>query len=348
MLKPNLICLVGLVVMILLAGASDDTGTSVTPTSAPTASSAESPLPRDEAEFITRLASFKERYHAAVNEFQKSAVRRERSAALARSLRDRSVDGWIGTVSAMQTTGDGNGILEVKAPGYGWITITTWNNSLSDIGSGTLIPAGSPLYEQVSHLSVGEKITFAGTFGSSELDYLKESSLTEAGAMDEPEFIFTFSSVRSDTGAGDRNPSKQPEQQSTHEQASTAEPSPETHTEVTAPRTLSADEIQRLTKQRQYESDLIAAVDGILNTTSASERVEIYCRFTLDQMESLAGTSDSDKGVQDFTHRASIDRCKAAVLTGSQSMPDAEELREKAERAKQGIAEIDSKLKSGQ
>jgi hypothetical protein len=156
----------------------------------------EQTLPAAEAEFVSTIASFKASYEAASNEFQKSTVRRERSAALARSLRDRSVDGWIGTVSSMQTTGDGNGILSIKPPGYGWITINTWNNSLSDIGSGTLIPAGSPLYEQVSHLSVGEKIIFAGTFGSSGLDYLKESSLTEAGAMDEPEFIFRFADVR--------------------------------------------------------------------------------------------------------------------------------------------------------
>ena len=44
MLKPNFFCLVGLVVMMLLAGGSGDSGTSVTPTSpAPTGPSAESP-----------------------------------------------------------------------------------------------------------------------------------------------------------------------------------------------------------------------------------------------------------------------------------------------------------------
>jgi hypothetical protein len=126
------------------------------------------------------------------------------------------------------------------------------------------------------------------------------------------------------------------------QQALTAEPSPETHTEVTAPRTLNADEIQRLTKQRQYDSELIAAVNGILNATSASERTETYCRFTVDQTESLVGTSDSD------THRANVDRCKAVVLAGSQIMPGADELRQKAEQAKQEITEIEAKLKSEQ
>jgi len=126
------------------------------------------------------------------------------------------------------------------------------------------------------------------------------------------------------------------EQQPAHEQMPAAEPPPETHS-------LSADEIQRLTKQRQYDSDLIAAVDGILNAASAPERVEIYCRFTVDQMEALAGDSRNQ-----LYHGANIDRCKAAVLAGSQSMPDADELRQKAEQAKQGIVGIDAKLKSGQ
>lgn len=128
------------------------------------------------------------------------------------------------------------------------------------------------------------------------------------------------------------------EQQATQPHGSTVEPSPETNPEATSPGTLSADEIQRLTKQRQYDSDLIAAVDGILNAASVSGRVEIYCRFTVDQMEALTG----DPRNQAF-HEANIDRCKAAVLAGSQSMPDTDELRQKAEQAKQEIAGIDAK-----
>lgn len=171
----------------------------------------EAPLPVDEAQFISTLASFKEHYHAASNEFLRSTVRRERAAALERILRGRLVDGWIGSVSSMTTTGDGSGVLSIRPPGYDWITVGTWNNSLSDIGSGTLIPAGSPLYEQVSHLSVGGKVTFAGTFGSGDLDYLKESSMTEAGSMDDPEFVFTFASVRAASAPGDQGSSKRTE-----------------------------------------------------------------------------------------------------------------------------------------
>jgi len=171
----------------------------------------EVPLPTDEEQFIWIIRSSKGRYEAASNEFQKSTVRRERAAALAGILRGRSVDGWVGRVSSMRTTGDGEGVLSIKPLGYDSITIKTWNNGLSDIGSETLIPAGSPLYEQVSHLTVGNRVIFAGTFGSGDLDYLKESSMTEAGSMDAPEFIFTFASVRATNAPGGQGYSTQTE-----------------------------------------------------------------------------------------------------------------------------------------
>jgi len=259
MLKPNLVCLLGLVIMILLAGASGDTGTSVTPTPAPTAPSVEPPHAK-------RLAD----------------LRKEREGIQTSIAIEREV--------AKKLAGDAMKLSREPLPDP---------DERRD-----LIEQMDQEHQRVEEL-------------------LEKLKLIDAGIAEE-------------------------EQQSAHEEASTAEPSQETHTEVTAPRTLSADEIHRLTKQRQYDSDLIAAVDGILNATAASERVEIYCRFTVDQMESLAGTNDPDKSVRDFAHRANIDRCKAAVLAGSQSMPDADQLRQKAEQAKQGIAEIDAKLKSGQ
>lgn len=253
MLKPNLLCLLGFVVMLLLAGGSDDSGTSVTPTSVPTGPSVESPHEK-------RLAELKKKREGI---YTSIAIERE----VAKKLAD----------DAMKLS----------------------REPLPDPDERRFLMEKMDQQEK----RIGELV--------------EEAKRIDAEIANE-------------------------EQQSTQPQGSTVEPSPETHTEVTAPRTLSADEIQRLTKQRQYDSDLIAAVDGILNAASASERVETYCRFTVDQTEALVGRSDSD------THRVNIDRCNAAVLAGSQSMPVADELRQKAEQAKQEITEIDAKLKSGQ
>ena len=95
----------------------------------------------------------------------------------------------------METTSDGHGILSIKLLKDNPTTVKTWNNSLSDIGSDTLIAPGSTLYEQVAHLAIGNKVIFSGSFAAGKLDYVKEASVTESGAMNEPELIFTFASV---------------------------------------------------------------------------------------------------------------------------------------------------------
>lgn len=153
-------------------------------------------LPADETELISTVAYSKTEYDGAQNEFQKSAIRRQRAEALARIFPNRAAIEWIGTISSMQTTSDGQGILAVKLLGDKAITIRTSSTGLSDAFTGTLIPAGSPLYDEISRLSVGQNVVFSGTFGLGELDYLNESSITEAGSMNEPEFIFRFASVR--------------------------------------------------------------------------------------------------------------------------------------------------------
>jgi hypothetical protein len=80
--KPNLTCLLGLVVMILLAGASGDTGTSVTPTSAPTASSAETPHEQ-------RLADLKKKRESL---YSRAALEREVARMIARDAIKLSMD----------------------------------------------------------------------------------------------------------------------------------------------------------------------------------------------------------------------------------------------------------------
>jgi hypothetical protein len=156
-------------------------------------------VPADEGAVVSLLEQCKRRYDAAPNEFQKSTLRRERMAELGRIMTGRTAVGWIGTIAKMETNGSGNGILEVHPPGYNWITIETMPFG------GTTIPAGSVMYEQVSRLSVRSKVIFSGELVESSRDYLQELSLTEAGSMDEPEFLFKFTEIRSAT-AGDSRP----------------------------------------------------------------------------------------------------------------------------------------------
>ena len=160
-----------------------------------TAPAAGPSVPQDESDFINTVTTFATRYERGANEFQKSAIRRERAGAISGILPNASITGWMGQISSMQTTSDGLGILSVKLPGNFGINVETWNNTLSDIGDHTLIPQGSPVYNQIAGLAVGDEVIFNGYFVLSDLDYAKEASLTEEGAMAEPDFIFTFSGV---------------------------------------------------------------------------------------------------------------------------------------------------------
>lgn len=150
-------------------------------------------LPDDERAFVATVFGFKTHYDEAANEFQKSTVRRQRAAALAQLFPAHAVaTEWVGTISVRQTNSDGNGYVEIKPLGQDKIALKTWNNALSDIGSDTLMPASSPLYEAIAALSLGQKVTFSAVFLPGDMDYLKEASMTELGAMEEPEFIVRF------------------------------------------------------------------------------------------------------------------------------------------------------------
>ena len=60
----------------------------------------------------------------------------------------------------------------------------------------TLMQPGSPLFNTASGLKVGQKVKFSGTFfkGVSG-DCLYESSLRLQSKVEDPEFIFRFSSI---------------------------------------------------------------------------------------------------------------------------------------------------------
>jgi len=134
------------------------------------------------------------------------------------------------------------------------------------------------------------------------------------------------------------SPSREPK--GAHIQESDAIPK-ETH------QALSPEEVQRLAKQRQYDFDLIAAVEGMLNASSVQERVELYCRFTIAQVQALLAPNGSgDKQLQGYTRKANVNQCKAMVLTGYEGMPGPDELRDKAAKAGRDIAEIDLKIPS--
>lgn len=184
---------IGLLVIIVYASMGDSTSSS---TSASADSKAQEPsyiVPAEQSAFIEIVEKYREGYRGAGNELVKSEMRDARAMAMMRSDVEQKISQWTGTVIQLDVTGDGEAILRVELAND--LTVGTWNNSLSDIGDETLIPRGHPVYRTLRDLKRGDRVTFAGTFLPSELDYYKESSLTLEGSMTDPEYLFRFTRV---------------------------------------------------------------------------------------------------------------------------------------------------------
>jgi len=154
------------------------------------------PTPADEDKFCQAVGQAAGAYgsmeRGGANQLKLSKLRTERGAAL-RQASDGNVSAWVGTLQHLSTTGEGKAVLGIKLPCGA--EVKTWNNAFSDITDGTLIPQTSALYEALSNLNKGDRVRFSGELFADRQNGYKESSLTEAGSMRDPEFIMKFASV---------------------------------------------------------------------------------------------------------------------------------------------------------
>lgn len=150
-------------------------------------------MPPDEANMVAIVQRGRQSYKAAASELQAGAARPDRARELCNNLRTTSAQDWKGKVSKLSTNSDGRGVLTVTIADN--IEVTTWNNALSDIADKTLIDPNSPLYRAALRLTAGMNVKFSGEFVRSEVDCLRESSLTMNGSMSSPKFIFRFSQI---------------------------------------------------------------------------------------------------------------------------------------------------------
>lgn len=145
-------------------------------------------MPEKQVALLQAVVDGQAAYETCPNELKCTAVRKARDKAVAEAMGDGEIDSWIGLLKSMSTTGGGTAYISVAIPGYD-VTLSTWNNGLSDLAGNTMIPFGSPLYEVVAELEEGDVVIVSGHM-------LAESSLTEAGSMEEPEFTTRFSAIR--------------------------------------------------------------------------------------------------------------------------------------------------------
>lgn len=158
--------------------------------------------PAIQRELSAIIVESKKKYRQAGNELKKSAVRAQRKKAIAELLIKHynlktwrgAVSGWVGKLSSVGTTGDGNAYVTIDC---GPFAVSTNTLEFSDAATQqTLIKSGSDLYNELADISQGSQVVFSGVLFPSRRDGFTEMSITEGGSMTDPEFLCRFTSIK--------------------------------------------------------------------------------------------------------------------------------------------------------
>jgi hypothetical protein len=151
-------------------------------------------MPQDQKQFIDIVERFGRAYTQADSDVAKNATRLQRAKAICAMIRTPVVQNWTGTVFKVSSNRDGGkGALEVTLSAH--ISVSTWNDSVADIGDNTLIDPKTPLFDQAVFLKKNQQVLFSGRFFPDPVDCLREISMTLSESMDDPEFLFRFSDI---------------------------------------------------------------------------------------------------------------------------------------------------------
>ncbi len=156
------------------------------------------PSPNEEA-FCTIVREFAQQYRSLSerdgNELRLAELRSGRAEALRQAMGTTQISSWTATLTKPRTTGDGDAVVQVRLPCGA--TLKTWNNAMTDEGSGTLIAHDSPLYGTLAKLHEDQLVVIDGHLFQGARDGFTELSFTELGSMLHPEFLFRFLNIRS-------------------------------------------------------------------------------------------------------------------------------------------------------
>lgn len=153
--------------------------------------------PSDETGFIRVIADAQQKSSSAENDMQRGGIKAERDKNVCQIMQTPTIQNWTGKIKTIDSTSDGKGVLGVEIADH--IVLKTWNNALSDIGYGTVLEPGSPVFTSAASMKQGIPVAVTGSFfrvpDSSSGDCFKESSVRLTGKLQDPEFIFKFESI---------------------------------------------------------------------------------------------------------------------------------------------------------
>lgn len=151
-------------------------------------------FPKDQQEFVQIVVSAQKQARNTENDMQRGGIKAARDQQICAVMKSRAVSGWIGTVKLVDANSDGKGVFTVEIAHD--VRVKTWNNAFSDISDKTMFEPGSALFNTASQLKKGQRVKFSGMFlKGSQGECVREASISLSGKVQDPDFIFRFSSV---------------------------------------------------------------------------------------------------------------------------------------------------------
>jgi len=161
--------------------------------------SGELPYPQSQRQFVELNRDCATAYRAGTNEIQRSLAFNSCNESRTQHAAKGPIRGWLGTVESISTDQGADVVsfrISTSIDGFD-ITYGTVSNRLSDSRYGSLITQTDPLFGVLANLNVGDTIAFDGEFLGDPGGRIGtwESSMTERGSMEEPEFNIRFTNV---------------------------------------------------------------------------------------------------------------------------------------------------------
>lgn len=149
--------------------------------------------PQAEDAALVTLHRYTAEYSGANNDIIRARLTAQRNAELCAVL-PRKVEGWVGRLTELSLIGTGEAMLTVDLDGK--VSVRTWNNMVSDALDHSTVPPNTPLASKLETMKTGSIVRFSGQFIPDSKSCIHEMSVTTAGGMDSPEFLFRFTDVQ--------------------------------------------------------------------------------------------------------------------------------------------------------
>lgn len=156
--------------------------------------------PATQQEFSLLNSKCKAMYAEGLNDIQKSLAFNQCNKDRLQFSRERKISGWVGEITDISTDQGAEVVsvtLNTTTDGFR-MSFGTVTNRVSDYATDSMITPKNPLFNVLAQMKEGELVSFDASFlpHPESSRGLWESSLTERGSMDEPEFSVRFTDIR--------------------------------------------------------------------------------------------------------------------------------------------------------